>query len=212
FDDDAYSDRTNPYIRVVAHLAPGVDIAAARSELGVIAAQLERAYPKENAHIGATVNGLHEEVGRRSRTLVLALLGAAACVLLIACLNLANLLLARALLRRKELALRTALGAGRDRLVRQLVTASLVLALCCGAAAGCSACCSRWGSCRCWPGWCRRGCPSPPRRRWTCASSASPPARRSSPRSSSASCPRCARAAASIRRACATARAPAPGR
>src|SRR5262249_56099520 len=129
FDDDAYSDRTNPYIRVVGHLGAGVDIGAARSELGVIVAQLERAYPKENAHIGATVNGLHEEVGRRSRTLVLALLGAAACVLLIACLNLANLLLARALLRRKELALRTALGAGRDRLGRQLVTASLVLAL-----------------------------------------------------------------------------------
>ena len=129
FDAEAFADRSNTYLRVVARLKPEVSVAQARAELGVIAERLARAFPKENASVGATVNPLHDELGRQSRVLVLALLGAAACVLLIACLNLANLLLARALLRRKELALRTALGAGRERLVRQLVTESLVLAL-----------------------------------------------------------------------------------
>jgi putative ABC transport system permease protein len=129
FNAEAFEDRTNTYLRVVGRLKPGVDVAAARAELAVIAENLERAYPKENARIGAVVNPLHDELGQKTRALVLALLGAAACVLLIACLNLANLLLGRALARRKELALRTALGAGRERLVRQLVTESLVLAL-----------------------------------------------------------------------------------
>src|SRR5262249_47181848 len=116
FDADAFADRTNTYLRAIGRLKPGVEIGQARAELGAICARLERAFPKENANIGATVNPLRDEMGKQSRALVLALLGAATCVLLIACLNLANLLLARALHRRKELALRTALGAGRERL------------------------------------------------------------------------------------------------
>jgi ABC-type antimicrobial peptide transport system permease subunit len=93
---------------------------------------LERAYPKENAQIGATVVRLRDEVSEQSRLLLVGLFGAALCVLLIACTNLGSLLLARALFRRKELAVRTALGAGRERLMRQLLTEALVLAACGG--------------------------------------------------------------------------------
>jgi len=95
--------------------------------MAVTAAQLERQYPNENAQHGATLNGLQDEVSDRLRMLLVALVGAAICVLLIA--HLANLLLARGLVRQKELAVRAALGAGRERLIRQLVTESLVLAV-----------------------------------------------------------------------------------
>src|SRR5437899_816008 len=94
----------------------------------LLAAQSRLQYPKDNEHIDASVIALRDEVSERSRLLLMALSGAAACVLLIACANLANLLLARALGRRRELAVRTAMGAGHERLVRQLMTESLLLA------------------------------------------------------------------------------------
>ena len=135
FAEDAFIDRTNNYLRrVLARLRPGVTLESARAEMRTVAAAMERSWPKENAHIGATVITLRDELSARSRMLLTALLGAALCVLLIGCTNLANLLLARALARRKELAVRTAMGAGRERLVRQLLTESLLLAIAGGAA------------------------------------------------------------------------------
>jgi predicted permease len=129
FGEDDFSDRSNNYIRVLAKLRRGVTLGAAQSEMRAVAGAMERAWPKENEHIGARVITLREELSSRSRMLLTALLGAALCVLLIGCTNLANLLLARALARRKELAVRTAMGAGRERLVRQLLTESLLLAI-----------------------------------------------------------------------------------
>jgi predicted permease len=96
--------------------------------MNLIAGQLERQFPKENLHTAATVARLRDELSQKSRALLWALSGAAICVLLIACTNLANLLLARGLARQRELAVRTAIGAGRERLVRQMFTESLLLA------------------------------------------------------------------------------------
>ncbi|MEO8679425.1 MAG: ABC transporter permease, partial [Vicinamibacterales bacterium] len=125
-------DRNNNYLRVVARLKDGVSFEQARSEMAVIADRLEREYPRENAETGATVVRLRDELSQQPRLLIVALVGAALCVLLIACTNLANLLLSRALSRRGEFAVRAAIGAGVDRLVRQMLTESLLLAVCGG--------------------------------------------------------------------------------
>ncbi len=129
-----YADRTNVYLQVVARLAPGVTIEQARADLGAVAAGLARAYPKENDRTGATVIWLRDEVTRQSRTMLLALVGASAAVLLIACANLASLLLARAVARQRELAVRLAMGARPRRLARQVLTESVTLSTFGGAA------------------------------------------------------------------------------
>ncbi|MEX2281087.1 MAG: ABC transporter permease [Gemmatimonadota bacterium] len=122
-------DRANNMLNVVARLAPGATLESARVELSGIAARLAQEYPKENRDSGATIYGMRTQLSDRARGLVLALCGAALCILLLACANLASLLLARGLTRTRELAVRNALGAGRERLVRQLMTESVGLAV-----------------------------------------------------------------------------------
>jgi len=124
-----FADRSNSYLHGLARLKPGISMGQAQAEMAGIAGRLARAYPKELANIGATIVRLHDDLSPRTRLLLEALMGAALCLLLIACANLANLLLARALARRGELAVRCALGAGRERLVRQMLTESLLLAV-----------------------------------------------------------------------------------
>ena len=132
-DDYAPDERTNNWLNGLARLRPGVTAEQAQSEASVIASNLRRRYPKENKDTGARVVSLRQDVSVRSRLLLQALSAASVCVLLIACMNLANLLLARGLGRRRELAVRMAMGAGRERVVRQLMTEHLLLAAAGGA-------------------------------------------------------------------------------
>jgi predicted permease len=128
FSEDDMADRTNTYIEGIARLRDGVTLEQAREEMNVIAKRLERDFP-ENKSVGAMVMRLRDEVSERSKMLVLALCGAALCILLLSCANLASLFLARGAHRARELAVRSALGAGRERLLRQLITESFAIAI-----------------------------------------------------------------------------------
>ncbi len=127
--DPAKASRGGHYLAVLARLKNGVTVAQAGTEMRVIAERLARQYPKESADESAEVVPLLDQIVGDARQSLLALLGAVAVVVLIACANVANLLLVRASVREKEIAIRTALGAGKARLVRQMLAESLVLAI-----------------------------------------------------------------------------------
>ena len=125
----AQAERGGRTLTVIGRLADGADLAQARSEMDAIAGRLASAYPGTNAGWGVTLIPLEEAVvGTGVRRALMVLFGAVGLVLLIACVNVANLLSARSVSRQREISIRAALGANRWRLLRQLLTESLVLA------------------------------------------------------------------------------------
>jgi putative ABC transport system permease protein len=126
--------RGTGFWNVLGRLRPGVSIAQARAEFDAVSAQLAREYPQTNKNIAAQIVPLREHLVGSFRDVLPLLLGAAAILLIVACANVANLLLARGVGRAREFAVRQALGAGRARLVRQMLTESFVLAMLGGAA------------------------------------------------------------------------------
>ncbi|HKH90306.1 MAG TPA: ABC transporter permease [Gemmatimonadaceae bacterium] len=132
--EDDYAERDNTYLQAIGRLAPGATFEQARAELAAIFAGLARDHPETNAETGFSFLRQRDFVLPRYRLMLLALCGASLSLLLLTLANLGNLLLVRAAGRERELAVRAALGAGSERLVRQMLTESVVLAVVGGAA------------------------------------------------------------------------------
>lgn len=127
--DSDKQNRASTYMKVIARLKPGATLDQAREEMQAIASHLADEYPRTNAGTGITLVPLPEQLVGQVRSALLLLLGAVAFVLLIACANVASLLLVRGAERHREMAIRAALGANRIRLVRQMFTESFLLAM-----------------------------------------------------------------------------------
>jgi putative ABC transport system permease protein len=127
--DPNITSRKARYLRIYGRLKPRVTVQQAQVEMDALSQRLSQAYPETNAHVGVLLVSMHEQVTGDVRQALLLLLGAVGFVLLVACANVANLLLSRSIQRRREVALRSALGASPGRILRQMLTESLLLSM-----------------------------------------------------------------------------------
>lgn len=130
---EAREERANHFLSVIGRMKPGATVEQTKADLDLLSRQIEQQYPLSNTNVMFNAVSMHEDLTREYRGALLVMLGAVGLVLLIACANVANLLLARAAARQKEVAIRMALGASRTRIASQLLTESLLLGLAGGA-------------------------------------------------------------------------------